>query len=131
MRAAPLGLRDGDRERLESWVRSSTVPAGLARRARTVLLAAEGVTNVEVAQRVGVSLPTVTEWRTRYRERGIPGLADEARSGRPRQVDHRKIVAATLRPPPKKRGRCFPGHRPCADVVTCSGMVRRWTTAIG
>lgn len=62
------------------------------------------MTNVEIAHRVGVSLPTVTEWRTRYRARGIPGLADEARSGRPRQVDHRKIVAATLRPPPKKLG---------------------------
>ena len=104
MRAAPLGLRDGDRERLGTWVRSSTIPAGLARRARIVLLAADGLTNVEIASRVGVSLPTVSGWRDRYREGGIGGLADEARSGRPRRVDHRKIVATTLRPPPKKLG---------------------------
>ena len=32
------------------------------------------------------------------------GLADEARSGRPRRVDHRAVVAATLKPPPKKYG---------------------------
>ena len=84
MRATPLGLRDGDREQLEGWTRSSTIPAGLARRARIVLLAADGLTNVDIAGRVGVSLPTVTGWRARYRERGIIGLADEARSGRPR-----------------------------------------------
>jgi DNA-binding NarL/FixJ family response regulator len=53
MRAAPLGLRDGDRERLETWGRSSTIQAGLAQRARIVLLAAEGLTNTEIADRLG------------------------------------------------------------------------------
>jgi transposase/DNA-binding transcriptional ArsR family regulator len=85
-------------------VRSSTIPAGLARRARIVLLAAEGLTNVEIARRVGVSLPTVTSWRARYGERGLGGLVDERRRGRPRRIDHRRIVATTLRPPPRKLG---------------------------
>ena len=104
MRAAPLALRDGDRERLECWLRSSTIQAGLAQRARIVLLAADGLTNVDIAGRVGVSLPTVTSWRTRYARSGIGGLSDEARSGRPRTIDHSKIVATTLKPPPKKLG---------------------------
>ncbi len=104
MRAAALGLRDGDRERLESWLRSSTVQAGLAQRARIVLLAADGLTNVEIATRVGVSRPTVASWRARYERSGIGGPSDQARSGRPRTIDHRKIVAATLKPPPKKLG---------------------------
>lgn len=104
MRAAPLGLRDGDREKLESWVRSSRIAAGLAQRARIVLLAAEGHSNVEVAERVGVSLPTVTSWRARYRDGGISALDDRPRSGRPRTIDHREIVAATLEAPPKKFG---------------------------
>jgi len=104
MRAAPLGLRDGDRERLETWGRSSTIQAGLAQRARIVLLAAEGSTNTEIADRVGVSRQTVISWRGRYERGGIAGLSDEARPGRPRTVDHRKIVAATLRPPPRKLG---------------------------
>ncbi|HEV7709257.1 MAG TPA: IS630 family transposase [Asanoa sp.] len=104
MRAAALGLRDGDRERLEGWVRSSTIEAGLAQRARIVLLAADGVSNTEIAGRVGVSRPTVTGWRARYRDRGMAGLSDLPRSGRPRVVDHRRIVAATLRPPPKALG---------------------------
>jgi hypothetical protein len=47
MRATPLGLRDGDRERLMSLIRSSVVRAGLAQRARIVLLAADGVGHTE------------------------------------------------------------------------------------
>ena len=66
MRAAPLSLREGDRERLEGWVRSSTIQAGLAQRARIVLLAADGLTNVDIAGRVGVSRPTVTSWQARH-----------------------------------------------------------------
>ena len=35
---------------------------------------------------------------------GMAGLHDEPRSGRPRVIDHRKIVAQTLKPPPKRLG---------------------------
>src|SRR4051812_4938777 len=102
--AAALGLRDGDRERLVSLLRSSTVRAGLAQRARIVLLAADGVSNTAIADRVGVARQTVLSWRDRYQRSGLAGLEDQARSGRPRHIDHREIVAATLRPPPKKLG---------------------------
>jgi transposase len=57
--------------------------AGLAQRARIVLLAADGLTNVEIAMRVGVSRPTVTSWRARYERSGISGLSDAARWGPP------------------------------------------------
>ncbi|WP_405066910.1 IS630 family transposase [Kribbella sp. NBC_01510] len=102
--AAALGLRDGDRERLVSLTRSSSVRAGLAQRARIVLLAADGVSNTAIADKVGVTRQTVVGWRGRYEEGGLRGLEDEPRSGRPRLVDHRAIVAATLRPPPKRLG---------------------------
>src|SRR3954470_1816841 len=104
MRAAAIGLRDGDREQLERWVRSSTIPGGLAQRARIVLLAADGVPNVVISERLGVSKPTVTSWRARYRDGGIAALDDRPRSGRPRTLDHREIVAATLKSPPAKLG---------------------------
>ena len=102
--AMALGLREGDRERLVTLTRSSSVRAGLAQRARIVLLAADGEANTVIASTVGVSRPTVISWRNRYATRGIAGLDDEARSGRPRKLDHRKIVAETLKPPPKKYG---------------------------
>lgn len=84
--------------------RSSTLKAGLAQRARIVLLAAAGESNTQIANKVGASRPTVLTWRDRYEARGIAGLQDQARAGRPRTVDHREVVAATLAPPPKKYG---------------------------
>src|SRR5690349_2702753 len=102
--AEALALRDGDRERLLSLTRSSSVRAGLAQRARIVLLAADGLSNTAIVAQVGVSRPTVIGWRGRYEQRGMKGLADEPRAGRPRRVDHRAVVAATLTPPPKKLG---------------------------
>jgi hypothetical protein len=104
VRAQPLGLRPGDRELLESWTRSSSIRAGLAQRARIVLLAADGISNTEIADRVGVSRPTVIGWRDRYVSSGVRGLEDERRSGRPRTVDRANILAATLTPPPAELG---------------------------
>jgi DNA-binding CsgD family transcriptional regulator len=73
-RPAPaLVLREGDRADLERLIRASTVPAGLAQRARIVLLAADGESNTAIAERVGVSRPTVIEWRSRYQAKGVAG----------------------------------------------------------
>jgi transposase len=104
-RPAPaLMLREGDRAELERLTRASSAPAGLAQRARIVLLAADGLANTVIAQQVGVSRPTVISWRDRYQAKGIHGLADEHRSGRPRMIDRSAVLAATLTPPPKKYG---------------------------
>ena len=104
-RPAPaLVLHEGDLEVLTRLTRSSSVRAGLAQRARIVLLAAQGVSNTTIADLVGTSRPTVIGWRERYQSRGISGLEDEQRPGRPRTIDHAAIVAATLTPPPKKLG---------------------------
>jgi transposase len=62
------------------FTRSSMVMAGSAQRARIVLLAADGVSNTEIASRTGVSRPTVIAW-ARYKESGISGFVD-----RPAQV---------------------------------------------
>jgi transposase len=102
--AEPLLLRENEREELVGWSRSSSVRAGLAARARIVLLAADGTPNVEIARLVGVSRPTVNLWRSRYAERGLAGLADEQRSGRKGSIDQRRVVAETLRPPPAGLG---------------------------
>src|SRR3954452_23051072 len=98
-RAAPaLVLRPGDREELERWTRASTVPASAAKRARIVLLAAEGTGNTRIAELVGATVTTVLSWRERYQATGMAGLADARRSGRPPTLDHRAIVAETLQP---------------------------------
>ncbi len=68
------------------------------------MLAADGEPNYVIAERVGVSRPTVNLWRARYAELGLAGLVDEARPGRPRQVDRLAILTATLTPPPVSLG---------------------------
>ncbi len=104
-RPAPaLTLREGDLDVLTRLTRSSSVRAGLAQRARIVLLAADGLSNTTIADLVGASRPTVIGWRDRYQAKGIAGLQDEQRPGRPRSIDHAAIVTATLTPPPKKLG---------------------------
>jgi len=102
--AAALVLRSGDESRLSSLVRSSTVEAGLAQRARIVLLAAQGVPNAEIARRVGVSRPTVIQWRNRYEAGGISALGDLDRSGRPPVIDDVAVVVATVQAPPEALG---------------------------
>jgi len=104
MSVAPaLILREGDRDRLAELARLPSVPSGLAKRARIVLLAAEGMPNAQIARVAGVSRPTVIGWRDRYQQGGIKGLEDEPRSGRPAEISEADVVVATLaddgRPP--------------------------------
>jgi transposase len=99
-----LLLRDGDRLELERLTRSSTAPSGLAVRARIVLLAATATPNHQIAEKVGVSRPTVNKWRSRYAEAGLGGLCDEPRPGPRRTVDQGRIITETLTPPPKSLG---------------------------
>lgn len=102
--APALILRDGDREELESWTRSTSIQSGLAMRARIILLAAEGEANSRIADRERTTPTTVWKWRGRYEADGIAGLFDESRSGRPKRIDDQTIITATLTPPPKKYG---------------------------
>jgi len=101
---AVLQLPDDDRATLEMWSRSTAIRAGLVTRARIVLACAEGLGTTETARRLGVSRPTVIQWRDRYAQHGLDGLDDAPRSGRPKEVDEAAILAATLDPPPDRLG---------------------------
>lgn len=105
--AVPVTLTDQDARTLRRWTRSTSVRAGLAQRARIVLLAADGKTNTQIAATVGCSRPAVIRWRRRYATLGLDGLVDQPRAGRPRTIgDARRaeIVATTLAGPPKRLG---------------------------
>ena len=97
-------LRSGDGARLRALTRSSAAAAGLVQRARMVLLAAEGLSNTEIGQRVGMTRQTAISWRARYQAGGTDALADLPRSGRPPEVDEAAVVVATLNPPPARLG---------------------------
>jgi transposase len=105
--ASPLPVAPEDLEELRRWARSSQLPAVLAQRARILLLAAEGVANTEIAERVGVSRPTVIACRRRYVRRGLGGLPNRPRPGRPQTVRRwrrAEILSVTLNRPPPRLG---------------------------
>ncbi|MCP4222436.1 MAG: IS630 family transposase [Actinomycetia bacterium] len=89
--AVTVELTDEERAVLEGWCRRTTTAAGLARRARMVLLAADAHGNEEIAKTVGVTAKTVGKWRARFVERGLVGLCDEYRSGRPRTMSDERV----------------------------------------
>src|SRR5512133_569538 len=93
-----------DRDVLASWVRSPSIRAGLAQRARIVLLAADGIGTNEIVRRTGASKPTVITWKKRYAAVGIGGLSDRPKPGKPRTTDDVAVVLATLEPPPGRLG---------------------------
>ncbi len=72
------------RATLVQFTRRPTVAAGLARRARIVLLAADGLAVRQIAARVEVDRNVVRTWLDRFRAQGVDGLQDRLRPGRPR-----------------------------------------------
>jgi transposase len=100
MPSSQLPLSDDDRATLEYWTRGQTIPAGHRERARIVLAIADGAGTSAASRQLGVSRPTVIKWRDRFLARGLAGLDDQPRSGRPKRIDDAAIIAATLETPP-------------------------------
>lgn len=98
--AAALAVSDGQREALGVIARSQTAPFRQVQRARVLLLAADGVANARIAERVGVSVATVRAWRSRFVADGLAKLG-RVRAGRGRkpsvtQETVEEIVRLTL-----------------------------------
>jgi transposase len=92
MRLPPLKLRRGDRAELEARVRSNTIEARAAKRARMILLMADGESNRTIGELVDLHYNQVGIWRKRYEEFGLAGLEDEERPGRPVVYDHDDVL---------------------------------------
>jgi transposase len=100
---ALLELTSEEAEQLRRWTRRRKSSQALALRSRIVLACAEGLTNLEVAAREGVSMPTVGKWRSRFVESRLDGLVDEARPGRPSRITADQVedvVVSTLESTP-------------------------------
>lgn len=103
-RRPPLSLEPEEREHLEALARSRSLPHKIVTRARIVLMANDGKTITEIAHRTGVAHQTASNWRRRFAERGIAGLHDELRPGRPRSIPDERIatlIKKTLETKPK------------------------------
>ena len=128
--APPVALDDDQRTALTTWARSRALPQRQVLRARMILLAAEGVSHVAIAEQLGCSEPTVRLWRQRFTDAGIAGLEEDAPGrGRPATYDERlvaKVITVTLGKPP--RGETHWSSRAVAGRVgvSKSTVLRIW-----
>src|SRR5215218_910154 len=100
----PIALTDDERDKLDVWVNRPTTQQRLATRARIVLAAAAGQSNAAIAADLGITLPTVRKWRSRFAASRLDGLTDEPRPGAPRTVTDAQVeraLARTLEAKPK------------------------------
>ena len=79
--ALTIRLAPDERHTLMAWQRSTTIPAGRARRGRIILLVADGVPISHIADTVGISRRFVYKWVKRFLQYGIEGLADKPGRG--------------------------------------------------
>jgi transposase len=91
---AALTLTDDERTQLQAWARRPKSAQRLALRARIVLAAGDGLSNTEVAEDLGITLPTVGKWRQRFLDDRLEGLADEPRPGTPRTLSDAQVEEA-------------------------------------
>ncbi len=93
-----------ERQALEQLAASRTAQARFVERAQILLAIADGRRPSQVAQDLGVSRPTVSTWIHRFNDRGLPGLQDQPRAGRPHTYtpeQHAEVLAAALSDPQK------------------------------
>ena len=102
--AQPIDLSQDVKTQLQSIARSRSLPYGLVRRAQIILMAAEGLTNKTIAQRIDLSAAVVGMWRKRFVQQGLMGLYDEPKPGGPRSISDEHIaqlIRKTLHKKPK------------------------------
>ena len=129
--APEVSLANEERQQLEAYLRSRSMPSGLHTRFKIILLAADGLSNTEISEKVGLSRSSVGKWRKRFAEQGIQGLHDEARPGRPRSVSDEEVaelIQQTLKSKPE--GATHWSTRSMANQTGVSHMTvaRIWRT---
>jgi len=102
--APPILLSSAERSTLTEWAHAKSLPLRVIQRAQIITMAADGVTNQDIAERLDVSRPTVQLWRERFLALRVAGLEKDApRPGRIPSIPETKvraIVEATLRTKP-------------------------------
>ena len=88
----PIALTHEIKEHLLSIIRSRALPHGLVRRAKIILMAAEGYNNKSIAEKVELSPWIIGMWRKRFFQQGLMGLYDEAKPGGPRSITDEHVA---------------------------------------
>ena len=116
-----IELTEEERAQLTAFARRAKTANSLARRARIILAAADGMGNTEIARKYGFGVATAGKWRARFVQLRMDGLLDEPRVGAPRTVSDaqvEEVVAKTLEETP--RGETHWSRRSMARAVGLS-----------
>jgi transposase len=127
--AVAIELTDEERVQLEAWTRRRTSAQALALRSRIVLLAAEGLRNTEIAERLGIRRNTAATWRSRFAAHRLDGLSDDPRPGRPRTVTDEQVeevIVKTLESTPKDATHWSTRSMAKEVGLTQSAVLRIW-----
>ena len=122
-------ISDEEREVLERWARRPKSSQALALRCRIVLAAADGEQSKDIAARLGCSSSTVGKWRGRFAEKGIDGLHDEPRPGKPRQItdeDVERVIVKTLEEQPSSATHWSTRSMAAATGMSQTAISRIW-----
>ena len=94
MRVAPgIDLRPEQKTELQKLVRRRTTPVRVAERCRIILLAAEGLQDKQIAERLSVAPRMASRWRSRFLTQGVAGLLKDApRPGRRPSITAEKVA---------------------------------------
>lgn len=122
-----------DRARLQTVLREQRGEARAYRRARLVLMLSRGASISSVARSLGTCRSRVLEWADRYRARGIQGLQDRPRSGRPAiltSLERHQVIALACRQP-RSYGvaRNTWTHESLRSALVRAGLVRAISTS--
>jgi putative transposase len=90
--ARAVVLSDEQQKQLESFAASRSLSHAQVERAKIILKASSGMQNIQIAEELSTSRETVGKWRKRFVERGIEGLYDELRPGRPRSIEDERLA---------------------------------------
>src|SRR3954454_20281548 len=123
-RVRTVEIPEADRRELKRRARSKGAPARVVERARIVLLSGDGVPGKRIAATGGCAEPTVVTWRRRYAERGLPGLEDHPRPGKPSPLPEAlrdRVLELTLTEPPTSFGATHWSSRLLAAALAAEG----------
>jgi transposase len=124
--AQTIKLSREDRKSLELLTRRGTAEHRQVVRAQIALMCHQGTSTTAIAEAVGVSVQTVSHWRTRLARQGLKGLEELARPGRPRRIgpSQRLELLSLACEPAEVHGRATPTLDELVDRAVERGVVK-------
>src|ERR1700685_2511151 len=103
-----ISLTSEEEQTLRQWARAGTSEHRMVERAKVILLAHQGKSNLEIAQQLKTRPARVSKWRQRFGARRLDGLRDADRKGRPTHYDkttEKRVLTLLDGTPPEGYGK--------------------------